>query len=107
MISHSLGLYYGSPVAFVRFGSERMYPVGSRQRLCLADGTNAVFDLYLDPVGGDPLLHSTMIVLIPGISNHSGTDYVRAYIEYASGQGFKVACLNHIGMSVVTNISIS
>ena len=63
----------------------------------LADETHSVFDLYLDPVREDPLLDSVMIVVVPGLSNHSGTDYIRAYIEYASSQGFKIASLNHLG----------
>ena len=56
-----------------------------------------MFDLYLDPVGKDPLLENIILVVLPGILNHSETDYMRSYIEYASYQGFKVACYNHIG----------
>ena len=68
-----------------------------RQRIPLPDGTVTNFDLYLDPLVPDPLLENVILVLIPGISNHSESDYARAYIEYASSQGFKVACLNHLG----------
>ncbi|KAI6651469.1 hypothetical protein LOD99_5077 [Oopsacas minuta] len=80
-----------------RFGSKQNKPIGSRQRVRLPDGTDTMFDLYLDPIREDPLLQNVMIVVLPGILNHSGTDYMRAYIEYASSQGFKVACYNHLG----------
>ena len=84
-----------------RFGSRQTKPVGSRERVSLPDGTTTVFDLYLDPIRKDPLLENVMIVVLPGIMNHSGSDYILSYIEYASSQGFKVACYNHYGESFI------
>ena len=63
----------------------------------LPDGTAAVFDLFLDPVRDDPLLENVILVVVPGFSNHSAINYVRAYTEYASFHGFRVATLNHLG----------
>ena len=80
-----------------RFGRRQLIPVGKRQRVPLQDGTESIFDLFLEPVGRDPLLDNVVIVFLPGLLNHSDTDYVRAYIEYASNQGFRVACYNHHG----------
>lgn len=82
---------------FSRFGSKQTNPVGRRHRVNLPDGTAAVFDLFLDPVREDPLLENVILIVVPGFSNHSASDYVRAYTEYASFHGFRVASLNHLG----------
>ena len=65
--------------------------------MSLPDGTSTVFDLFLDPIRKDPLLENVMIVVLPGAMNNSCSDYIITYIEYASSQGFKVACYNHYG----------
>ena len=74
-------------------------PVPDRRRVALADGTHISFDLFLQPTRRNPLFDKIILIVIPGISNHSRSDYIRAYIEYASSNGFQVACLNQLGES--------
>ena len=68
-----------------------------RKKIDLPDGTNLKIDLYLEPLVPEPPLADVLLVVIPGISNHSESTYIKSYIEYASSQGFKVACYNHPG----------
>ena len=43
-----------------------------------------------------------IIVIIPGVSNHSNSDYIKGYVDYTQSQGIKSVCLNHMGIILIT-----
>ena len=42
-----------------------------------------------------------IIIIVPGVSNHSGSDYVKGYVDYTQSQGIKSVCLNHMGNMLI------
>ncbi|XP_072020828.1 monoacylglycerol lipase ABHD2-like [Amphiura filiformis] len=77
-----------------RFQAPR--PKGIRKHIMMPDGGTVSYDMFEataeHPSGGD-----YTICCVPGISNSCEKAYVRGFIAWAQSQGYRVACLNHIG----------
>ena len=43
------------------------------------------------------LADDLMFFVAPGFANNSETDYIRTFMKYVNGQGYRCAVLNHIG----------
>ncbi|XP_078343367.1 monoacylglycerol lipase ABHD2-like isoform X1 [Oculina patagonica] len=73
----------------------------------LGDGTVVTYEIY-QPDQSSPSVDKQelpTIVIVPGIANCTETKYVRTFANYAIGQGFTVAVLNHLGAKKEAGLS--
>ena len=65
-----------------------------RHSAVAADGTTVYYDLFYPD---DTKQYSYIMLVCPGIGNHSGAKYIQSLIQYATSNGYCVAIVNHVG----------
>ena len=69
-----------------------------RRSVVAADGTTVYYDLfYPDDDDDGSKQYSYIILVCPGIGNHSGAKYIQSLIQYATSHGYCIAIVNHVG----------
>ena len=76
-----------------RFGiTQSLSP--DRHSVVAADGTTVYYDLFYPD---DAKQYSHVMLVCPGIGNHSGAKYIRSLLQHATSHGYCVAVVNHVG----------
>ncbi|XP_052276208.1 monoacylglycerol lipase ABHD2-like isoform X2 [Dreissena polymorpha] len=71
------------------------WPDSFRYYFELEDGATMSYDLFLPPE--DSKNNEFTLAICPGLANSSECIYLRAFSEYATSHGYRVAMLNHLG----------
>ena len=61
-----------------------------------ADGTSVYYDVF-HPDNDNDRQYSHMILVCPGIGNHSGAKYIQSFVQHAAEHGYCTAVMNHVG----------
>jgi len=78
-----------------RFGiTQSLTP--DRRSVIAADGTTVYYDVF-HPDHDSTKQYSHVILVCPGIGNHSGAKYLQSLVQYATSNGYCTVVMNHVG----------
>ena len=78
-----------------RFGVTQLLSP-DRCSVVAADGTTVYYDLFY-PDDDNAKQYSYVMLVCPGIGNHSGAKYIQSLIQYATSHGYCIVIINHVG----------
>ena len=77
--------------------SNFQFATPDRRSVVSDDGTTVYYDIFHPDHGNTTQQYSHIMLVCPGVGNHSGATYLQSLVRHANRHGYCVVIMNHVG----------